>query len=193
MNNVSLGLSGDQGSFSEEAALLYAKKNALDPRFFYLIDMESVLAAIEKKTIDLGVFPVVNFKGGLVTPAFVAMGKHLFEPIDDLWLPVHHCLMVLPSTKAHMVSQIVSHPQGLIQCKQYLQEHFEDIPLMQWCDTAKAAKDLATGELSSLAAVIAPEGCASLYGLEIIAKDIQDSKTNVTAFVIVKHAGVRHD
>jgi prephenate dehydratase len=186
MKQIRLGLSGDLGSFSEEAALLYASKEKLNPTLIHLMDMEGVLSAIEREKIELGIFPVVNLLGGLVKPAFLAMGKHAFTPIHDLWLPIQQCLLVLPGTKIHQISQIVSHAQGLAQCQKYLQNQFKDIPQAEWIDTAKAAKDLSTGNLSPSTAVIAPEGCANLYGLEVLAKNIQDSSPNLTAFIVVK-------
>jgi prephenate dehydratase len=186
---IIFGVSGDVGSFSEEAALVYAKREGITPSLVYLIDMEGVLAAIENGELDLGILPVVNLTGGLVKPAFQAMGKHLFKPIDELWLQVQQCLLVLPGTKFHQISKIVSHPQPLAQCKHYLQKEFKNIELKEWCDTAKAAKDLAAGTLEAGSAVIAPEHCAEIYGLEVMAKNIQDCDPNLTAFIVVKKQG----
>ena len=182
-----IGVSGDVGSFSEEAALLYAKKRNINPSLVYLIDMKGVLSAIERKDIDLGILPVVNLQGGLVRPALEAMGKHLFTPIDEFWLHVHQCLLVLPGIKFQQITRIVSHPQGLAQCRHYIQEKFKKIECIEWCDTAKAAKDLAAGNLAPCTAVIAPERCAEVYGLDILAENIQDSNLNLTAFILVKN------
>ena len=78
-NTIKLGLSGAPGSFSEEAALLYAEREGLKSDLKYLIDMEGVLAALTRGEIDKGIFPVVNNQGGLVKQAFQAMGKYLFK------------------------------------------------------------------------------------------------------------------
>jgi prephenate dehydratase len=185
--SITMGVSGDRGSFSEEGALLYARRKHIHPSLRYLIDMEGVLAAIEKKEIDLGILPVVNLQGGLVKPAFQAMGKHLFNPIDELWLDVRQCLLVLPGTVRQQIKKIVSHSQGLIQCREYLQKEFSNAELGEWCDTAKAANDLAKGLFPPGTAVIAPERSAELYGLEILASSIQDSTPNLTAFILVKN------
>jgi prephenate dehydratase len=186
MMKTIIGVSGDVGSFSEQAALRYANKRNLDSTLAYLIDMEGVLAAVEKGDVDLGIFPVVNMQGGLVESAFQAMGRHLFTPIDDLWFDVHQYLLALPGLTANNVTKIVSHAQGLAQCKRYLENTFSGIAQLAWCDTAKAAKDLAEGKLDAHAVVIAPEHCAKLYGLNVLAKDIQDSNPNLTAFLLVK-------
>lgn len=180
------GIAGDVGSFSEEAAFLYAKKKGLDSIFAYLLDMEGVLNAIEDGVIDLGIIPVVNLLGGLVKPAFLAMGKHLFTPIDEFWHEINQCLLVKRDTALSQIKHIVSHPQGLAQCQQFLKKQFKNTGQMEWIDTAKAAKDLAKGILPASSAVIAPERCAELYDLEIKAKNIQDSSPNRTAFILVK-------
>lgn len=182
---IILGVSGDRGSFSEEAALLYAKRAGIKVSLSYLIDMEGVLAAIEKGAIDLGILPVVNLYGGLVKPAFEAMSKHLFTLVDELWLEVNQCLLVRPGLTLNNLTGIVSHPQGLAQCKQFLQKEFKELQLIEWCDTAKAASDLVEGKLSWRTAVIAPERCAAIYGLEIMARNIQDCNPNLTAFILV--------
>ncbi len=183
---IKFGIPGDVGSFSEEAALLYTKQDSVAISFMYLLDMDGVLSAIEKQEIDLGILPVVNLQGGLVQPALQAMGKHLFTPIDEIWLHVYQSLLVIPGTLAHQITNIVSHAQSFAQCKDYLRKEFQDIALIEWCNTAKAARDLAAGTLAACNAVIASERCAELYGLEIMAQNIQDSTNNLTAFIVVK-------
>lgn len=183
---IMFGVSGEKGSFSEEAALKYAKQHKLNPCLVYLIDMEGVLDALGKGNIDLGIFPVVNLQGGLVKTAFDAMGKHLFKYTDELWLHVHQNLLVLPGISFKQISRIVSHPQGFLQCKNYLEKTFDGIQRLDWVNTARAAIDLAEGRLDPSSAVIASKRCAELYGLEVLVENIEDSDLNLTAFVVVK-------
>lgn len=183
---IKLGVSGDLGSFSEEAALLYAKQRGVTVALNYLINMEGVLAALDKQEIELGILPVVNLNGGLVKSAIEAMGRHLFIPIDEIWFNVNQCLLVLPGTDKLQITRIVSHPQGLAQCKHYIEKEFNKVDCVEWCDTAKAAKDLAQGRLDASCAVIAPERAAQIYSLEVVAKGIQNRNPNLTAFILVK-------
>lgn len=187
---LNLGVSGDEGSFSEEAGLRYVETAALSATLNYLIDMEGVLAAVESGTVDLGIFPVANLRGGLVRPAFEAMGRHLFTVLDDLWLEVNQCLLVKPRTGADELCKIVSHPQALAQCKDYIQKNFPNAERVEWEDTAKAARDLASGLLSGECGVIAPVQAAKRFGLKVLETAIQDMKPNLTAFVIVKPRGL---
>lgn len=185
VKKIILGVSGEAGSFSEEAGLIYAQRVGIKPEVKFLIDMENVLAAVESETINIGIFPVVNSRGGLVKMAFEAMGKHNFNMIDEVWLDVRQCLIVKPGTKASQIKKIVSHPQAIAQCERYLLREFKQADLIEWQDTAKAAKDLAAGKLTKTSAVIAPERAAQIYNLEVLVKNIQDSHPNLTTFIVV--------
>ncbi|MBI4272737.1 chorismate mutase [Candidatus Uhrbacteria bacterium] len=181
-----IGVSGDQGSFSEEAGTLYANREGLDPDIAYCTDMEGVLSALENETIELGVFPVVNSRGGLVQMAFEAMGRHLFTLVDEVVLEVHQCLLTMPGMVKNTVTAIATHPQAIAQCEQYIKTELPHAQLIPWEDTAKAARDLRDGKLQPTTAVIAPARAATLYGLQILEKSIQDQHPNLTTFIVVK-------
>jgi prephenate dehydratase len=183
---VKIGVSGEPGSFSEEAAELYIQRTGIQARFDFLVDMEGVLAAVSTGRVELGIFPVVNSSGGLVTMAFEAMGKYSFTWVGQLALNVNQCLLVCPETPLTDIKQVVSHPQGLAQCRDYLQKNLPSAKSIAWIDTAKAARDLAEGKLDKSSAVIASARAARIYGLELLAKNIQDSLANITTFIIVK-------
>lgn len=183
---IKFAVSGDEGSFSEAAGLRYANTRGMNPVFEYLIDMEGVLCAVESGEVEIGIFPVVNLQGGLVRMAFDAMGKHQFKVIDELWLEVQQCLLAKPGILMPQIKAIVSHAQAFAQCRLYLQKNFPQVELVEWQDTAKAARDLSQNELHVTSAVIAPKQAASLYGLEVVDENIQDANPNLTAFVIIK-------
>lgn len=189
MNPILIGISGIAGSFSEEAALCYAERTNIKPQLVYLIDMEGVLSALNEGKIKMGIFPVVNLHGGLVKPAFEAMGNYLFTPIDELWVDVKQCLLALPGIKFSQITQIASHQQAFNQCRNYLKNNLHDAELIPWIDTAKAALDLSQKKFLETTAVIAPERSAELYHLDILAKNIQDHKPNLTAFIVTKQHG----
>ncbi len=186
MQTTKLAVSGERGSFSEEAGLLYAERMGTEMGLIFAVDMEGVLSRVERGEVELGIFPVVNSRGGLVQTAFEAMGRHLFKMIDEVWLDVHQCLMAMPGIEQSAIRKIVSHPQAISQCERYLAKEFKGIELQEWEDTAKAAKDLAAGILPSNVAVIAPARSAQIYGLNLLARGIQDNHPNLTTFIVVK-------
>jgi prephenate dehydratase len=180
------GVFGDAGSFSETAGMLYAKNNSVAASFIYLPGMEDLLAALGRGELDIAVFPVVNYRGGIVKTAFEAMGKYPFAMVDSLRLNVQHCLITLPGTALKSITKIATHPQAFAQCSYYLQKDFSEAERIVWADTAGAARDLAAGKLPADCAVIASERAAKIYNLEVTKKSIQDDPDNFTIFVIVK-------
>jgi prephenate dehydratase len=180
------GVFGDAGSFSEAAAMLYAQDKGIDSSsFIYLPVMEDLLAAVDRGDIALGLFPVVNFRGGIVKTAFEAMGKYPFSLVGSLRLNVQHCLITRPGASLKDITGIATHPQAFAQCSEYLKREFAHAEQIAWNDTAGAARDLATGKLPLGCAVIASERAAKMYNLSIASKSIQDDPDNFTVFVIV--------
>lgn len=185
LHEFRLGVSGDAGSFSEEAGLLYATREGIDTKIRYCIDMEGVLSALDQKKIDLGIFPVVNSRGGLVQTAFEAMGRHLFKLTGEVWMEVQQCLLVFPGVSKKEIKKIATHPQAISQCERYIKREFPRATLLDWEDTAKAARDLHEGMLEKTTAVIAPTRAAQLYHLKVLEKGIQDQHPNLTTFIVV--------
>jgi len=185
---MTIGIAGDKGSFSEEAARSYCEKNdyGVDTKLQYLVSVENVLSELENGAIDMGIFPIENSNGGVVIESVHAMAGHVFEIERMFEIDVRHNLLVKPGTKASDIRAITSHDQALKQCRMYLKRTWPSVDFKEYADTAVAAKDLGEGKLSNTTAVIAPEICAELYGLEILEEGIQDLKFNYTVFIAAK-------
>jgi len=183
---IIVGVSGLEASFSEEAAVEYAKKNNLgEIKLKYLVSVERVLRGIDRGEIELGIFPIENSNAGVVYEAIEAMANHIFK-IEKLFeIEVKHCLITKPRVRMTTIKKIASHDQALRQCRSYLSRTWPEATLIEWDDTAKAAKDLAEGKLKNEVAVIAPKRAADLYGLRVVEEGIQDLKFNFTAFLAV--------
>ena len=180
-----IGVSGDVGSFSEEAGLIYAaKSHGQNYQLEYLIDMEGVLQALNQGQIDVGIFPFVNYNSGIVWPAFAAMGKYNFMPIDDIQFNVEQCLLATHEMPLNTIKELYSYTPAFEQCKGFISQH--GYHLIDWGDTAKAARDLASGILPDGAAVVASAQAAKSYGLVVLRHGIQDIKPNITRFIVVK-------
>lgn len=180
-----IGVSGDIGSFSEEAGLIYAAKaHNASHELRYLIDMDGVLSALDKGEIDVGVFPFVNYNSGIVWPAFVAMGKYNFMPIDDLQLNVEQCLIVQDGTELKDITTLYSYTPAFEQCKGFIS--YNGFQMVDWGDTAKAARDLAANFLPKHSAVVGSAQAAKSYGLKVLKAGIQDLQPNITRFIVVK-------
>ena len=130
MKTPRIAVSGDKGSFSEEAGLLYAQREGLKASLVYAVEIDRVLDLVSGRKAELGIFPVVNSRGGLVQTAYEAMGGRLFAFLGELWLEVHQCLMAFPGTPRSAIRRVASHPQALSQCERYLKKEFPQAELV---------------------------------------------------------------
>ena len=77
---LKIGISGNKGSFSEEAGEYYIQKKGIKNfEFVYLISVENVLSVLGEKKIDLGIFPIENSNGGIVYEAVYAAQEAAFK------------------------------------------------------------------------------------------------------------------
>ena len=186
MIKTKIAVSGQEGSFSEEAGYLYAQKKKIKPEIICATDVEGVLSLLTEGKVDMGFFPVVNSRGGLVDMAFASMGKYLFKVVDNFPFEVHQCLLVRRGLGKGDIKKITTHQQAIAQCQRYIKKEFPQAELIEWKDTAKAAKDLAAGILTDDCAVIAPARAGEIYNLQILEQNIQDVNPNITTFIAVE-------
>jgi prephenate dehydratase len=187
---MKIGISGAQGSFTEAAAKLYILDNRIpETELVYLTFVENVLESLEKGEIDLGVFAIENSNGGVVTEYLPAIGAHRFGIQKIFEMKVEHMLLVRPGTTAAKIKKIVSQNQALRQCRMYIKRVWPDAEVIEYIDTATAAKDLHEGTLGDDVAVVAPQAAADLYGLEVLEAGIQDLKFNFTTFIAATRLG----
>lgn len=182
-----IGLAGVAGSFSEIAALTYAKDvGDLAPDLKYLTHPNSVLDALDAGDIDVGIFAIENSTGGVVTEYLPAIAEHQFK-IDKIFeIPVDHMLLAKQGKHAADITKVVSQRQALRQCRMYLQRQWPNVEVDEYIDTATAAKDLAEGTLQDSVAVVASARAGELYGLARLDEKIQDLKFNYTVFIAAK-------
>jgi prephenate dehydratase len=186
-----IGIQGGKGSFNHQGWMKYAKdKNLTDWEVVFLHTTKKVLEALENKEIDKGQFGIYNTLGGLVEETAAQLGKYKFEIVDWYKFPIAHFLMKRKGVENSSITKIMGHPQGFKQCKTTISKNYPDLENIisdgDRIDHAKIAEDLSSGQIESNVAVIGPEMLASLYGLEIMAKNIQDSQDNFTTFVLVE-------
>lgn len=185
---LTIGVMGGVGSFSEQAANYYClQKRSKDYKIEYLINAENVLKSLKNKKIDLAVFPIENSNGGIVYEAVYAMAKYNFKIEKMFEIDISHCLMKRKDVAIGEIKKISSHIQALRQCRMYLRRKWPTADLVEYKDTAEAARDLNSGKIDKHTAIIANKVCSIMYDLDIIEEGIQDLKFNFTTFVVAKN------
>ena len=88
MKKVKIGIQGGKGSFSEEAAKVFAKNHGVEDYVIeYLISTEGVLAGIESDEVSYGVFAMENAQGGVVIESVEALAEHRCHIVEMQGLP----------------------------------------------------------------------------------------------------------
>ncbi|HPF21983.1 MAG TPA: prephenate dehydratase [Hyphomonas sp.] len=143
---------------------------------------EDCFAAVEKGEADLAMIPVENTIAGRVGDIHSLLPGTSLQIVGEYYLPIRFQLMALPGVKLEDVKKARSHIMGLGQCRKFLRAH--NIDSVTASDTAGAAREVAELGDRTIAA-IAPRLAAEVYGLEILAENIEDAAHNTTRFVIM--------
>ena len=136
------------------------------------------------KEADKAVMAIENSIAGSIIPNYALVYHNNLHIIGEYYLNIHHHLMVLEGQTIEDITEVRSHPMALLQCREYLKTQ-PHIKMVEDVDTAETAKRIQEDRLRGVAA-IAPKVAAELYGLHIIASDIQTIKNNATRFIIIK-------
>ncbi|KAK1589448.1 hypothetical protein Q3G72_034179 [Acer saccharum] len=169
---------GVRGAYSESAAeKAYQNCEAVPCDQF-----DAAFQAVERWLVDRAVLPIENSLGGSIHRNYDLLLRHRLHIVGEVKLAVRHCLLANHGVKVEDLKRVLSHPQALAQCENTLTK----LGLVREAvdDTAGAAKDVALRNLKDTGAV-ASSAAAAIYGMDILAEDIQDDCDNVTRFLIL--------
>ena len=175
---MKIAYSGIEGAF----AYIAAKRIFPDGELIAFGDFHSAYKAVENDDCDYAVLPIENsYAGDVGQVTDLMFQRELF--VNRLYtLNVVQNLLGVKGSTLQTISRVVSHPQALEQCAEFLRAHnYESIEAV---NTARAARQVAQEGDTSVAA-IASEETAALYGLEVLAKGINEQQDNSTRFVVL--------
>lgn len=168
---------GPAGTFTQEAALKHFGQ-AVETLPLGAID--EVFREVESGNAHFGVVPVENSTEGVVNHTLDMFLASSLKICGEVALRVHHHLLGTAATSA--ARRVVSHQQSLAQCREWLDAHLPGIERVSVASNAEAAR-LAAADSGTLA--IAGDSAAGLYGLTILATNIEDRPDNTTRFLVI--------
>jgi chorismate mutase/prephenate dehydratase len=132
---------------------------------------------------DYGVLPIENSSTGSIASVYDLLSRYRYFIVGEEEITVEHCLLAPKGSSLDTVEEVYSHPQGFSQSQEFLNKHsrWKCIP---YYNTAIGAAYVAEQNDPRLAA-IASKRAGKIYGLDILAENINFSQTNVTRFVII--------
>ncbi|MGV7216357.1 prephenate dehydratase [Bradyrhizobium sp. UFLA05-112] len=143
---------------------------------------EDALSAISSGEADLGMIPIENSVAGRVADIHHLLPASGLFIIGEWFLPIRHQLMAVKGTRLEDIKSVESHVHALGQCRRIIRKL--GVKPIVAADTAGSARDISERKDKSVAA-IASRLAAKIYGLDILAEDIEDEAHNTTRFVVL--------
>jgi prephenate dehydratase len=171
---------GPAGTWSEAAALAFGGSEA---NLLPLSSMPAVVSAIETRLADVGVLPIENsLEGAVATTLDLLIHETDLRIAAEVIVPVRHMLLSNPGATLADIKVLRSHPQALGQCRRFIERVLPKVTTAASLSTT-AAVDEIIGEPES--AAISTPRAAELYPVQVLARDIQDKRTNATRFIVL--------
>ena len=178
MDKIKIAFQGEKGAYSHIACEeIYKDAEIINCTTFE----ETFRTAFEDENTK-AIIPLENSLAGRVADIHYLLPKYKLQVYGEHFQKVEHCLLSKQKATLEDIKYVRSHAQAIGQCQNIIKKNnFKSIIS---ADTAGSAKDLASSEDKSIAA-IASELAAKIYGLKILKKNIEDETGNVTRFLIM--------
>ena len=182
MSDATVSYLGPAGTYTEEAAMFFfPEAKTMIPKG----TVDEAIADVMNGTADYAVIPQENTLGGAVTNYVDALIKQNDAyVIGEVILPISQTLMGVPGARIEDIKTVCSHAQGIKQSETWRKEHLPDAVTEEKASTAAAAEYVSEQQDKSIAAIAAP-GAAALYGLDVLAENVQITDANKTRFYVL--------
>ncbi len=183
--NATVSYLGPAGTYTEEATqLFFGEEGKLSPKDTVV----DAIADVVSGESEYAVIPQENTLGGAVTDYVDALiAEESVYVVGEVVLPISQTLMGIEGTTLEDIKTVCSHAQGIKQSEQWRSEHLPDAVTEEMASTAAAASYVAEQGDKTIAAVAAP-GAAKLYGLTVLAENVQITDANKTRFYVLSKA-----
>ena len=143
---------------------------------------DDAIESVRKGDADLGMIAVENSTYGRVADVHSLLPESGLHIVDEVFVRVHVNLLVKPGAQLAAIKTAYGHPVILPQCAGFLRENL--ITGRATSDNARAAREVSEGDDLTVGA-LASELAADIYGLDIIARHIEDADNNTTRFLVM--------
>ena len=173
-----IAFQGEPGAYSHQAcAETHPDMEALPCRTF-----EDTIAAVRDGAAQLAMVPVENSTFGRVADIHHLLPESGLHIVGEAFVRVHINLLALPGVHLDRIERAMSHTMLLGQCRAFLGRH--GIHRVTGADTAGSARQVAEAGDPAMAA-LASELAGETYGLDVLARHIEDHSSNTTRFLIM--------
>jgi len=151
---------------------------------------DAAMGAVQAGKAELAIIPVENSVAGRVADLHSLLPHTKLKIVAEHFQRVEHCLVALPGATLKGIKTAKSHVQALSQCRNFLKKH--GIQPLVHADTAGAAREIAEVGDKQVGA-IASSLAARIYGLKVLARNIEDADHNTTRMLVFSREEARPD
>lgn len=173
-----IAFQGELGAFSHATAVACFPDDEPMP----CVTFEETIGAVQSGAADYAVVPVENSLYGRIADIHHILPESGLHIIGEYYLPIRMNLLGIPGTTLADITAVQSLSVALGQCRKFIANH--KLRTINAVDTAGSAREVAQKGDRSVAA-IASRFAAEIYGLEVIAENIEDAAHNTTRFLIM--------
>ena len=179
IQGVRIAFQGESGAYGEEAAFrFFGSSIQVSPQE----SLEEVFKMVERGEVQFGVVPVENSLEGIISRVYDLLLDSTLKVCGEIELRVSHCLIAGREAGLDAIRRVYSHPQALAQCRNFLKHlNCELIPTYNTAASVKMIKEQGTPDMAAIGSARAAE----IYGLRVIAQEIEDNPNNFTRFFIL--------
>ncbi|GMR07109.1 MAG: prephenate dehydratase [Gammaproteobacteria bacterium] len=175
---LSIAYLGPEGTFTQSAALKHFGHSVTTVS---MSSIDEVFREVESGAANYGVVPVENSTEGMITHTLDSFVNSSLKICGEVELRIHHHLLSRADNLAD-IRTVVSHSQSLAQCREWLDANLSSCERLAVSSNAEAARMIKEDRTR---AAIAGETAAEIYGLDILAKNIEDEPDNTTRFLVI--------
>ena len=168
---------GPEATFTHLASM---RKFGSSPTYLPVKSIADVFSEVERGRADYGVVPIENSTEGVINYTLDMFIDSDLKIVSEILLEISHNL--LSKSKLKDIKKIYSHPQAIAQSRNWVESNLPNAKIIEVSSTARAA---ARAAKEKNAGAIASELAAKLYSLKIVASHIEDTKENVTRFLVI--------
>lgn len=183
--DVTVVFQGVEGAYSYGAMRAYFEENI---KSYHVKTFRDAMEEVAAGRADYAVLPIENSTAGIVTDIYDLLTEYQLYIAGEQIIRVEHVLLGLPEAALSDIRMVCSHPQGLAQCKEFLEAHRE-WKQVETENTAGAAKRVREEQDKSQAA-IASRDAGEFFGLSVLAENICRNDQNCTRFIILSRKPV---
>lgn len=169
---------GPRGTFTQAAAIKHFGHAA---ETVACASIDDVFRKVEAGSVAYAVVPIENSTEGAVGRSLDLLLNSPLNVCGEVVVRVHQCLL-RKSNSRDDIKQVYSHPQSLAQCHEWLNLNLPGVPRLPVSSNAEAARLASEDETS---AAIAGETAGEIYGLALLAQNIEDEPNNTTRFLVL--------